>query len=520
MKSRTFQSISTLILGLSTLAGSFGMVSQASAMDITTSAVDPSLLPTGTEINGKRYWSVAEMQIASDLINAKREEFCQGDRMCKEELPWQQMDELGGIYRALDPYENIHFMLTSINPSANTVKFLYHDEDKMLSRMLGETIRHDIASIYAVWVDESLGSITTTSSNWLAYGQRAPYHLGTAEEVEAATHLIFDESEAELGAGWFTPNVEREYRVEGSNLADNTTSQIYFSFNATEGGGHSHGTLNYSNCTKSPEYTAGMECKAMFSEDGSYTHLPFVATSTPTENPTGPSNPTDPSSPTDQPDNPTNPSDINPTESGDPTDSIATEPDTPTNSDITPTPTDTETTTPSNPTNQPSTEITNEPTVSERIIYVTVKDSTHPTQTVAKVESTSTPIYSDTRANHSTTSPNETISAESDHDKKDSMNCSDSKDTSTVEIPLAATPTSTDEEHVFPWWLVAFMFFGSAFIIFSWWFLLPLFKKKDDDREEQPQLTTQRTDLKDFSKNLQKNRTKFEKTLDKIIEVR
>ena len=50
----------------------------ANAMDISASAVDPNLLPVGTEINGKRYWSVAEMQTASDLINAKREEFCQG----------------------------------------------------------------------------------------------------------------------------------------------------------------------------------------------------------------------------------------------------------------------------------------------------------------------------------------------------------------------------------------------------------------------------------------------------------
>lgn len=304
MKRSSFQpAISTLIIGASLLGSSLCIVSPTRAYDIEASAVDPGLLPVGTEINGQRYWSVAEMIEASELINAKREEFCQGDPMCEEELPWQQMDELGGLYRALDPYENVRFMLTSVNPSANTVKFLYHDEDKMLSRMLGKPIRHDIASIYTVWVEESLGSITTTSSNWLAYGQRAPYHLGSAEEVETATHLIFDESEDRLGRGWFTPNIEREYLIEGSNLVDNTTAQIHYSLDATGDGGHVHGTLDYSSCFNSPDYTDGMECKMMYAEDGSYAYLPLApaitmrAESEPITTPTEPEVTYDPEEP-------------------------------------------------------------------------------------------------------------------------------------------------------------------------------------------------------------------------------
>lgn len=447
MKSQTFLKISTIITGASALLGNFGIAIPTSAMDISASAVDPNLLPIGTEINGKRYWSVAEMQTASDLINAKREEFCQGDRMCTEELPWQQMDEFGGIYRALDPYENIHFMLTSVNPSANTVKFLYHDEDKMLSRMLGETVRHDIASIYAVWVDESLGSITTTSNNWLAYGQRAPYHLGTVEEVEAATHLIFDESETELGAGWFTPNTEREYHVEGESLLDNTNGQIHFSFNATEGGGHSHGTLDYSSCIKSPEYTAGMECKTMFSEDGSRVYLPFVATSIPTNNPTEPSEPTESSTSTQDPSNP--------------------EPSASANSDASISMGD-----------QPSTETANEPNSTGGIIYVTIKNPEDPIQALAVTTSPNGSTYSTTGTTQ--IESDKTISKE-DAKEREELASYSVKDNPTVEIPLAATPTPTEDEHVFPWWLIVFMFFGSAFIIFSWWFLLPLFKRRNDE---------------------------------------
>ena len=446
MKSQTFLKISTIITGASALLGNFGIAIPTSAMDISASAVDPNLLPIGTEINGKRYWSVAEMQTASGLINAKREEFCQGDRMCTEELPWQQMDEFGGIYRALDPYENIHFMLTSVNPSVNTVKFLYHDEDKMLGRMLGETVRHDIASIYAVWVDESLGSITTTSNNWLAYGQRAPYHLGTVEEVEAATHLVFDESETELGAGWFTPNTEREYHVEGSNLIENTNGQIHFSFNATEGGGHSHGTLDYSSCIKSSEYVTGMECKTMFSEDGSRVYLPFVTTSVPTNNSTEPSEPTESSTPTQHPSNPES--------SASP------------NSDIS-----------INTENQPSTETGNEPNSTGGIIYVTIKNPEDPIQALAVTTSPNGSTYSTTGTTQ--TVSDKTISKE-DTKEGEELASHSVKDNPTVEIPLAATPTLTEDEHVFPWWLIVFMFFGSAFIIFSWWFLLPLFKRRND----------------------------------------
>ena len=455
MKRKAFQKpISTLIIGASVLAGGVGITSPTYATDISASAVDQSLLPVGTEIDGKRYWTVAEMQIASELINAKREEFCQGDRMCEEELPWQQMDEFGGIYRALDPYENLRFMLTSVNPSANTVSFLYHDEDKMLSRMLGESVRHDIASIYAVWVDESLGSITSTSSNWLAYGQRAPYHLGTVEEVEAATHLVFDESETELGHGWFTPNVEREYHVEGSNLIDNTNGQIHFSLNATDGGGHSHGTLNYSSCLNSPDYTDGMECKLLFAEDGSSAYFPVTPGSTTNSEPV-----------IDKPE---------PTVDPEPTPNLepATEPaveDNPT----------------TEPTTSDSTEISNEPTATstetkEHIIYSIIKEPTLiPTSSPSYTTNTTSRVAYVTNSTTNPTTEKQGTTILTKTDEADNAT-KPSEPTTDVEVPLAATSTAAEEEHTFPWWLIVLMFFGSAFFIFSWWFLLPLFKNTGD----------------------------------------
>ena len=499
MKKKLFFKIPTIITGAITLLGTSLTLSPAYAYEIADSAVDPSLLPSGIEINGKRYWSVAEMQIASELINQKREEFCQGDRMCEEELSWQQMDELGGIYRALDPFENTHFMLTSVNPSRNTVKFLYHDEDKMLSRMLGETIRHDIASIYAVWVDESLGSITTTSSNWLAYGQRAPYHLGSVEEVEAATHLIFDESEAELGPGWFTPNTEREYHVVGSNLVDNTRGQIHYSLNAASGGGHSHGTLDYSGCINSPNYQEGMECRMMYHADGYYDMLPMNP-SAPEENPQDPSTSQDPGNqPSQNPEDQTS-QDPTPDQGG----SISQDPtsgqENQTSQDSTSNPSSQNFTEDigGSTSDQPKPASTNSST--DSVPVSSDSNNTQPTSTssssvYAFSENPNTPIalsvsvstlptrYYATSPSTNQNSETKKSSAESESEKKscDELALSEkgNQASDSIEVPLAGD-TKKDEFN-FPWWIVA-LFIGGALFVF-WWFFLPV-SRRDDELQE------------------------------------
>lgn len=278
MKRNPFHSILTLMIGASTIAGSFAIASSAQAYSVSESAVDPSLLPIGTEINGIRYWSLSEMQEASRLIGNKRSEVCNNDKRCEEDLSYQQMEEIGGIYRALEPFDHIRLVLSSINPSLGTIKLFYQDEDKMLSSMLGETVRSDISSILLVWVDESLIGNPYTDVRWLAYDYRYPFHLGTEEETAPATHIVLDESSAELGAGWFTPNVEREYDISGSEIALNSKGLIYFTYLSDESG-RSIGPMNYSSCITSESYAEGMECRIMYSENSSYTFIPFAAES-------------------------------------------------------------------------------------------------------------------------------------------------------------------------------------------------------------------------------------------------
>ena len=273
MKRRPFQSISTVLLGVGTLIGSLCTAPLTYAHDVAASGVDANLLPIGTEINGKRYWSVSEMLTASELINAKRKEFCAGDSMCEMDLSFEQAEHFGGIYRALESFDQMRFMLTSINPSLGTMKLLFRDEDKMMSRMEGRTIRHHIDSIYTVWVEESLGD-PSMDARWLAYGYRYPFHLGaTEEEARAASHVIMDESSDTLDVGWFTPNMEREYDIKDSQIENNTSGLIFFSYQSS--GGSSHGTLGYRECIDSPDYREGMECKMMYQDEGYFEMLPM-----------------------------------------------------------------------------------------------------------------------------------------------------------------------------------------------------------------------------------------------------
>ena len=277
MKRRPFQSMSTILLSAGTLISSLCTAPLTYARDITASAVDENLLPAGVEIDGKHYWTVSEMMEASELVDAKRKEFCadHGSIMCESELSMDQAIQFGGIYSALDTFDSIRFMLTSINPSRGTMKLLFRDEDKMMSQITGSPVRYSIDSLFSVWVEESLGD-PAVDTRWLANGYHYPYNLGAnEEETKAASHTIIDESSSVLGAGWFTPNVEREYDARGSQIENNTGGRIFFTYSTTPFGGGSQGLLSYESCINSPDYREGMECKLMYYADGFPKLLPM-----------------------------------------------------------------------------------------------------------------------------------------------------------------------------------------------------------------------------------------------------
>ena len=228
--------------------------------------------------DGINYWSVTEMADFKAALDAETEAICEDDYDCRENLHYKRLD-LGGQYMALEVFEMERFIVSSINPDAEIIKLYYQDEDKMLSRIYGYPVQIGVKDFYLLWVEESIGN-PVEQGGWLMYGQRYPYFLGEKSAVEAATHILIDENQTTSGYGWFTPNEEREYSVAGSELINDTAHMLYFSLLGTDNG-RMDGLRDYSSCFEpSLGYQIGMECKAMFGEDGLIAYFP---TGTPKE---------------------------------------------------------------------------------------------------------------------------------------------------------------------------------------------------------------------------------------------
>ena len=249
-----------ILFPLSIAAVAFGIV----ALNV------PSVSAKETK-NGIDYWSVKEMMAIKTEVEKEESDACGDDYFCRQDWSYEQLDS-NNKYRALENFQMDKLIPTLINPSTNTIKLFYQNEDSMLTHMLGRPQESQIEDFYMLWVEEQLGNPLQNGS-WLTYGERYPYFLGDHASVESASHLMIDEDKDRNGANWFTPNVEREYTITNSNLSDNTVRRFYYSL-LEENGGRTNGVKDYSSCFDA-DYHEGMECRYMYGEDGSSRYFPF-----------------------------------------------------------------------------------------------------------------------------------------------------------------------------------------------------------------------------------------------------
>lgn len=227
--------------------------------------------------NGIEYWTVSEMREFMLETEAEFNTICGNDGHCKRDLLYERA-ETNGQYRALESFEMEKLILSSVNPTAETIKLYYQNEDKMLSYMLGRQRTSSIEDLYMLWVEEWLGNPFQNGS-WLTYGERYPYFLGDAATVESASHLMIDEDKNRNGADWFTPNVEREYSVAGSGISNNTVQMFYYSL-LEANGGRTNGVKDYRSCFDNTDYQQGIECRYLFGSDGVSRYFPFSIATT------------------------------------------------------------------------------------------------------------------------------------------------------------------------------------------------------------------------------------------------
>ena len=224
--------------------------------------------------NGISYWSVPEMLEFKTVVEKEQVAACGDDYRCRQDWFYEHL-EGSSQYRALETFQMDKMIPTSINPSTDTIKLFYQNEDTMLAYMLGRPQTSSIEDFYLLWVEEWLGNPFKNGS-WLVYGERYPYFLGEKETVESASHLLIDENKATKGEKWFTPNVEREYQISGGNIKNNTRGMFYYSLKE-DNGGRTNGIKDYRSCFDA-DYQEGMECRFMYGEDGSSRYFPFLTT--------------------------------------------------------------------------------------------------------------------------------------------------------------------------------------------------------------------------------------------------
>ena len=254
---------------------------------------------TSAITHGERFWTIpqlVEMKTAADAEMAELIAPCAGDRDCEDEIFFQRLDS-DGKYLAIDNFSNMILMVTAINPSNSTVRVMFHDQDPMLERMLGEKQYATLSELYIAWFTKPP---VMYNSYYAVYGNYE----------EGMYHPLYAGSAEMYGEGWFPPNVEVELSINDAEVLYNLPYTIHFTMEADIT--NASGAHDYSDCFASPDYQEGMECRMVFSDIGGFYFLPFWPDATiPATGPDipGPVTDSEPGNPTDEPTDDLAPSD-------------------------------------------------------------------------------------------------------------------------------------------------------------------------------------------------------------------
>ncbi len=292
MKSKPFQSILTALLS----AGAMGGIPCTAPLTYADSGQETTSPMTVIEDKGTTWWSVQELLKFYPEVEAEKDAECGDNQDCRMEFGWS-MIERGPKYSALSNLLEGQFWVTSINPSAETVKVLFFDNDMML-RHMGIEEKLEIEHLYLGWFDEWKGQIYNYD------------HDGFTNGSVSGSHPLYDSTVEDIDA--IVPWEEVELSVVGGNLIENTTGKLDYALYAKYNMFNAQGHFDYSSCLRAPDYQDGMECQMMVSGDQWVSYFPpresiieQTTTNEPGDNETGnDGSDAQPSDPEVQPSNP------------------------------------------------------------------------------------------------------------------------------------------------------------------------------------------------------------------------
>ncbi|MBR2544219.1 hypothetical protein IKF04_02880 [Candidatus Saccharibacteria bacterium] len=213
-----------------------------------------------TKERGTTWWSVEEMLDFYQEVEQEKITECDQDEACGMEFDYNLL-ERGPKYSALNNFLETQLWITAVNPTKETVKIFYFNDDMMLKRMGIEEKIH-LQHLYMGWFDEWNAQIFNYNHDRFVSGEIS------------GLHTMYDGSSSVDGLDWIPAWEEVELSVSGSDLKDNLSGIIDYAVFAEENKFNAQGTFNYSDCLNAPDYIEGTECKLMISGDQWATYLP------------------------------------------------------------------------------------------------------------------------------------------------------------------------------------------------------------------------------------------------------
>ncbi len=216
-------------------------------------------VPNSSFAESRAMWTIDEMATLKAEIDAEDDLICIGDWECEERLFFERLDSGNEIYRALDEFNMSDLIISSINPSTETISLYFQDKDQMM-KMMGIDSSRSLSEVYMFWLEDGMIGPAKDTIDIYNYSK----DVKDGNNIDGL-HPLISKNEDRDGVNWLPPKTEVYYSVVGSNLMDNEEGIIYFTVNAS---GFIIGLKDYSTCIKSPDYVEGMECRLMFSGSG------------------------------------------------------------------------------------------------------------------------------------------------------------------------------------------------------------------------------------------------------------
>lgn len=399
---------------------------------------------------GESIWALDELT----EIEKETDEYllaqCGKDLGCQREQFYNLMEN-DLKYQILNSFQNHLFLITSVNPSQNTLK-AYHQS------------RDDMTRWFGMNPDENL--LTELRIGWsnLPDTPLIVYKEGYIPTNQALLpedfHFAYSADEFTHGQGWFPSREEVEIRAI-DDIGQNSLGILQYTMMSVFT--NASGTFGYSSCINSPYYQPGMECRAVFSDRSSLTYLPYENGALADPRFTKVAN--EEELPPQDLDPSTNSSENDDTAEGKQSENLHVDHITNSQDEIK-----------TQPDNQPE-PTSQESANSQPLTVVTISSTSQPAQNPSdRSASGAAPVRRIETVLAVNSANDDSLNSHTQPNKENTTQDSKIESTSnnTYDVPLSG---NNREEKEFPWWIFALL--CSAVGVFIWWFIVPSRNKRE-----------------------------------------